>query len=46
MIDGETWVILGRRLEQIQRARLELEESQLEVRLVFDKYDQAKVVRS
>ncbi len=42
MIDRETWLILAKRLEQIRKAREELE--QPEVKLVFDAHDQAKVV--
>lgn len=44
MIDRETWIILGERLEQIKRAREEAERPEPKVKLVFDAYDQARVV--
>ncbi len=45
MIDHDTWVILSRRLDQIQleRQRL-LDEADDSVELAFDKHDQARVV--
>lgn len=44
MIDPEVWEILARRLDEICRLRAERE--QPEVKLVFDKHDQARVIQS